>query len=91
MLHRPSRGRQQSKSSRPRAMTKLQHLSLCRFALHVFNPAIMIVYNVFTILMPLVYSNHLYEVAVHRDCLTLVIFTPELPMAKYGEPCFVLI
>ena len=37
----------------------------------VFNPAIMIVYNV-PILLPVVYTNH-YEVAVHRDCLTIVI------------------
>ena len=42
------------------------------FAFHIFNPAIMIVHNM-SILMPVVYSNHLYEVANHLDCATIVI------------------
>ena len=37
-----------------------------------FNQALIIFYNM-PILMPGLYSNHLYEVAVHHDCSTFVI------------------
>ena len=40
-------------------------------------------------LMPVVHSNHLYEVAVHLNCLTIVIFTFKmLPMASYIKEFF---
>ena len=45
-----------------------------QFGFHVFNAAIMIAHIV-PILMPVAYSTHLHEVAAHRDCLTIIIFT----------------